>query len=383
MRKKVALLKIGTKNVSFLGAKRVYNGNMGEIEQIVRLFVKTDCEITILDSDPKKQLEKIQAAKNHFNYAYFDYKIINDLNVGLDAVNADILVVIGGTTNFFGGNDVSNVLGAYTYINSFPGKVLYFYSDPLCPPTKKIGHSRVKSINTALEVELSKPMSLVTCEKVFSKDRKPWKSKNCINEFDHVFHFEFSKSCIFNAKLPELINLSKEDKTHDLIYGGFFRGGARRDQMKKYFFDVPYKAAFFGGIELDAFKFKPNEVQEHPLFIDERGDWNYFKGMTNTALCTLIFAEEAYQDSIVTMRVYYSVLSRTVVFVENSYDSKHDLFKKDFFYINSKEELAEKIQKLKTLTQAEYDRLLDYQYKCLITSEADYYKEFGEILNSL
>lgn len=372
---KVGVVKIGFNNIVFDLSKRVSNGTLGEIEQIIKLFVNTGCQVTICDNNNDE--DKI--AKNlAYNNIHFGVNNLRHCSVVKDQkLEADILCVIGGTSNFFGGHDTNHVLNTYKFINEFEGKILFFHTDPLCVPMAKIGRpvGLKTKYDIPTEVYLKNSMYLVNCEKSFNPEKKPWNKKNVVNQFDEVFNFEFSKSCIFNDRLKDI-----PEKETDLVYGGFFRGGVRKKQMLEYFFDTPYSSRFFGKISLADFKL---ETDKCPEFKMQTGGWDFFKQETAKALATVIFAEETYQDNIVTMRVYYSVLSNTVVFVDNKYDSKHNLFKDDFYYVNNKQELEERINKLKTLTPKEYKEMLDYQYKCLNYSKEDYYNEFKEILDKV
>lgn len=378
----VAILKIGMKKISFDTNRRITNGNIGEIKQIVGLFININCDIIICDSNDKVDdvNKSIESIRRHFSKSNIEhYSILNNS----DMLNADMLVVIGGTTNFFGGCDNFNALGTYKFINEFKGKVIYFYTDPLCAPLKKIGHDKVKTKipDVPLQIEITKQMSLITCEKKFDKSKNPWKRKNIINTFDNIYHFEFSHSSIFDTRH----DLNFNYKNTDLVYGGFYRGGARRELMLEYFFNTDYSSKFFGGIELEQFKLSSSDLDTYklPEFYNKKGDWDFFKEETNKALATVIFGEDTYQDNIITMRVYYSVLSSTIVFIDKNFDSNKLLFKQDFFYVSSKEELNEKIKKLKTLSLDQYTKLLDYQYSCLNIDKIEYYSRFKQIVQSI
>lgn len=367
---KIAIMKLGRNKISFAKGERITNGNMGEIEQIVKLFTNTDCDITICETKKSNAEDSVE----HFGYHKIDHHSLLD-----GAPKVDVLVVIGGTTNFFGGADSTDALLMYKTINEFNGKILYFYTDPLCAPAKKIGHQKVKTdLDIPLEVTIQRPMHLLTCEKQYDPTKNPWKSKNVYKEWESVHHFEFSQSSIFNNRLES----NFDNKDIDLVYGGFYRGGARRDQMIEYFFDTPYSARFFGGIKLDQFKFDqvPNKI---PEFDPKKGGWSHFQEQTNRALATVIFGEKSYQDNIVTMRVYYSVLSGTVVFVDDTYDSSHKLFGDDMFYVKSKSDIENRIAAIKKMNMEQYKKLLDYQYSKLNIDKNEYYAKFKSILDVL
>jgi len=175
----------------------------------------------------------------------------------------------------------------------------------------------------------------------------------------------------------------KSTKSYDLIYGGFYRGGKRHKQMFKYFHDVPYKAKFFGKIE--AKHFEKDKHSNPPVYLKESKGWEFFKEQTNNSLATIIFAEEEYCDNIITMRVYASILSNTIVFIENSYDTLHKIFPDDIFhgfnYVKDHVDLAKKLEVVKSFTDEQYDEYCKKQLEMLKCYGAELiFEEFDSIL---
>lgn len=377
---RVGIVKLGFNKISFAPNKRVTNGNLGEIELIIRLFTENNCKITLCDTQIKAP--DIEAAIESVNtrFKVEDTKHFSTRTNLHDELEADILVVIGGTVNFFGGSDGSCILNSYHVINNFKGKVYYFYSDPLCTLQKSVGREGIKRDDESIpfNIELTRPITLINCAKTFDVEAKPWNAKNVYTEFNQIIAFEFSKSSIFGPVLKS--NFAYKDV--DLVYGGFYRSGKRRKQMMEYLFNTGYSSRFFGGMELEDFAVKEKEnITIFPDFEKKTGDWNFFKKETNRAYATIVFAEDTYQDNITTMRVYYSVLSGTLVLIDGKYDSAKLLFNKDFFYVNNKEDVQKRLDVLKSLSTEKYQELLDYQYKCLNIDKSEYYQSFWKLIN--
>lgn len=378
---KAAILKLGFNKITFEN-RRVTNGNLGEVELIMRLFAKNGWDLVVCDSQigMDARADSAQSVEEHYRkdnpkIKVWHFSTVDEVDQTIDA---DILVVIGGTVNFFGGADGNCLLQAYHHINKFPGKVLFFYTDPLCPPVKTIGRPGIKQkyTNVPSQITLTKPMTLINCAKTFDLTKKPWSAKGVITEFEEVIDFEFSQSAIFG----ESLNVHSGPKTIDLIYGGFYRGGKRRKQMIEYFFDVPYNAKFFGGIEEDMFKLKPDEVTKLPEFDKRKGNWDFFKAETNKALATVIFAEDTYQNNITTMRVYCSALSGVIVLVDKAYDPEYKLFGVDFYYVDGREDMIKKIDRIKEMLPGEYQECVNYQNYRLRIDEDKYYSDFIKLI---
>jgi hypothetical protein len=208
----------------------------------------------------------------------------------------------------------------------------------------------------------------------FSK--KPFKNNSVIDKFDRVEVFEWQKSVLLEP--AEEININKDV---DLIYGGFYRGGTRHKQMEEYLFNTKYDSRFFGKIQQKHF---PADYDVKPEFYEKTGDWKFFKKETNKSLSTIIFAEEAYHDSIVTMRVYASILSNVVVFIDEKYDSKHNIFPDDIFngfnYVNSSDDVEKKINKLKE-NPSLFEYIVNKQLEAHQLDRDIFYSEFNDILN--
>ena len=138
------------------------------------------------------------------------------------------------------------------------------------------------------------------------------------------------------------------DREYDLYYGGSFRSGRRETQFIDYFFNKDIKSALFGSISEKDFKgFNGkyptfNGKVKQDLIIEEN----------RKGLATIILSEKNYNNNMITLRLYESILADMVVFIDNKFDTKHIIFNdpvlKDFNYVKNGKELQDKILKLKS-----------------------------------
>lgn len=371
---KVGIIKIGGKLKTH--NKRITNGNIEENKSITNLFLKNGIDVTLITAFDKNNNPKV----------FFGYDNVQCMDLETaDTTGMDMLVVINGSTNFYGGFDTNHVFKTYQVINSYKGnQVLFFYTDP-ATNLKQIWSDNILNKKnekwgtnwTKEDLYISRDdITFMSAAKNLSLDDKMFQKKG-IPEFKDLKIFEWQKSVLFESEYTTDLS----DKSVDLIYGGYFRGGARKQQMLDYFFDTDYSARFFGKITLDMFKLSEPNDNKQPEFVKLSGDWNFFKDSTSNALSTVIFAESEYQDNIVTMRVYASVLANVVVFVEDKYDSKHTIFGDGFNYINSKEELSEKIAEVKTWSTEKYFNFCKDQKSKLRINQEDFFADFAKIVN--
>jgi len=372
----VAIVKIGARIATTTTGVR--NGNAGENRKIIDLFIENGHNVDLITKVGKKDNPT----------EYFEYDKIQSLEIAdhyKDTDKYDVLVVINGTNNFFGGYDNYNICETYHIINNFKGKILFFYTDPLCALKQVYGKNFFKRNEkwgtdwTEADLLLQREdIIMISAASGVDLNTKPFTSNGVFDKFSKITFFEWQKSVIFDDALDKV---KFEDKELDVMYGGSFRGGVRLNYMLEYMFDTIYTAGFFGKISEK--QFKNSEYTNTPTFLNKVGGWDFFKEQTNRALATIIFAEETYSDSIVTMRVYASVLSNVVVFIDENYDPHHKIFPDSLFskflYVSNKEELTRKIGMLKARPDF-YAALLRAQKSHLSIDKDKFYKDFNNLL---
>jgi len=382
----ILLMKIGGRINT--GTRKPTNGNAGENKLIVELFLKGGHNVTLCTKYVKGDDPETYFGSNKVSAV--DLALIDDVN-NIDMSKYDKLVVINGSKNFFGGQD-GGICATYKVLNTFPKEVIFFYTDPLLTLSQvwndKFDEARNPGWGTKwTESDLlitRKDITLLAASKGTDLTKKPFVAKGIFTDYKEIIEFEWQKAVIFGNSVHA--NPS-EEKQIDLIYGGFYRGGARRSQMIEFMFDTDYNAAFFGKIEEHVFKLTKKEIasiKKYPSFKKELGDWDFWKKETNKAYATIVFAEDTYCDAIVTMRVYAAALSNVIVFIEDKYDSKHTIFPNDTFrgfnYVKDKEDLSRKMKIIKSFTTEQYNKMCKSQIKQLRNGTKDLFKDFNSAL---
>ena len=157
--------------------------------------------------------------------------------------------------------------------------------------------------------------------------------------------------------LDEIQPIKKVNKQYDLIYGGSFRSGRRAKKMLEYFFNRKnINVAMFGSIKLDQFsKYKydcaPNFIKKVPV--------EKVVELNNSSIATLIIGDNSYNNTTITLRVWESLLSDAIVFIDNDFDPQHNILKEDWYYVSSGDELESKILELKENGELYLDKKLE------------------------
>lgn len=264
----------------------------------------------------------------------------------------DVLVVLNGNVNFFGGVEDPEQLLNYAIINSFPGKVFYLLCDPeltlkqVWPSVSKkdwvSNWSReMLHVGRSDITYLSQPHDV---KKVYDDLKK--------NEVTpaQIEHFPFERFPCLNERIS-----FNPNPTVDLSYGGTMRGGKRAKKMAKFYFGHPadISVEMFGKIEAKDFDEKLKGTLRLPTFA---GPVKYDEMLSrmNQALAHVVIGDPWYEKiNDIPQRVYESIWSSVVTFVDTDMDKLRRVYGSnknlaDFLYVSSREEVTEKIWLLKT-----------------------------------
>lgn len=284
-----------------------------------------------------------------------------------DASGMDLIVVINGNVNFFGGvEDVEQILN-YKLINTTRAFVCYIMCDPYLPfqqiwanVNKKQQEGKWNSkwtkdelvINRAHLYVLSQPYAT---EKVWEAWDKI-KSEHRIMVADY-FHFPMERFPLLNEWIPPM-----ETPQVDLMYGGTHRGGRRIPNLYKWYWNLPkdISVEIFGSIDVDDFLKHP-KVGMAPLFLKEgraptfSGKVSYDKVLPkqNTALAHLVTGDPDYETlDIIPQRTYENIAAGNVVFVDASMDESRRIYPKgslahDFLYVKDQVEFVDRLRMVK------------------------------------
>lgn len=339
---KIAVLKIGAR----IAKSKLKNmGGTGESLSIIKMLKISGCDIDvytkILDSDIV--LEDATSLDIET-----EYKNINSR--GYDA-----LLVLNGNYNAFGGAENRSCILNYYLINNFNGKVFYVLCD--CDLLLKQAWPSIKNKSWASNYD-EKDIFISRKDIVYiSQARCVEKIKKKISSLDieikDVLYFPLEKFPFINNNY---IKFNKKPSI-DLMYGGTFRQGKRESDMLKYYFGYDsskYSVEMFGKIKLNNFKdenvYKYDELYR-PKF-SKSVDYNNFGDKMNTSISTVAIGDTRYKQwGDLAQRIYESIMFNNVVFIDNSYDWSHRVFKDkelvDFNYVNSSVEVQDRLDILK------------------------------------
>jgi len=369
---KVGVVKLGAR-ISF-NANDTSGGN-GEARSIINMLHLGGADVHIFT--------KILGKDNLLpQFTWHDSTLTTKLDGdGWNTEGLDVLLVINGNVNFFGGaEDVSQLIN-YQIINNFPGPVYYAYCDPeltlkqVWPSVSKKEwaknwkQSDLEIIRDDI-VYLSQPFDVARVMKDFSKNEvKPMS----------VLHFPFEQFPCLNEQLP--FNSNPEV---DLSYGGTMRGGKRYNKMMKFYFGHPpeIEVEMFGKITEKDFA---DEVARAPRFT---GPIRYDEMLPkmNKALAHCVIGDPYYEEiNDIPQRTYESIMASVVTFIDHDMDKLRRVYGRDkvladFLYVQDRQELSEKILLLKADTSLRR-QILDDQIKAVGFNAEEYSKRFVKELS--
>lgn len=370
---KVAVIKLGSR-ISF-GANDCSGAN-GEARSICKMLKLGGAEVHIFT----KILKKDTLVEE---YQWHDLTDWCGLDNELQGTKIDALVVLNGTVQFYGGVEDKEQLYNYSMINEFKGPVFYVYCDPeltlkqVWPSVSKkdwAGNWSEELLNITRSdiIYLSQPYDT---EKVM-KDLK----KNEIIPAKMV-HFPFEQFPCLNENLP--FNPIPEV---DLSYGGTMRGGKRIKKMVKFYFGHPedISVEMFGKIKAE--DFEPKQYLGHRL-PNFSGPVKYDDMLSkmNKAMAHCVIGDPYYEQiNDMPQRTYESISSNVVTFIDHDMDKLRRVYGRDkvladFLYVQSREELSDKIQLLKADINLR-QQILEDQFAAINFDPKKYCESFVELL---
>src|SRR5271154_4075773 len=376
---KVGVIKLGAR-ISF-NANDTSGGN-GEARSIINMVDLGGADVHIFTKIlPKDTLNK--------TFVWHDLGKEEYSTEGLD-----VLLVINGNVNFFGGaEDVSQLLN-YKIINEFNGPVYYAYCDPELtlkqvwpsvskkPWAKNWERGELEIVRDDI-IYLSQPFDVGRVMSNFGKNEVrpmsvqhfPFEKFPCLTTECYLTEFtDANGSLKFNSN-PEV----------DLSYGGTMRGGKRFTKMVKFYLGHPPEISveMFG--KIDASDFLGRTLDRLPTFT---GPIRYDQMMPkmNKALAHCVIGDPYYEEiNDMPQRTYESIMANVVTFIDYDMDKLRRVYGRDkvladFLYVQDRQELSEKILLLKTDTSLRR-QILDDQIKAVGFNALEYSKKFVEELD--
>lgn len=381
---KVAVIKLGSR-ISF-NAKDTSGGN-GEARSIIKMLHGGGAEVHIFTKILKKDNLLPQ-------YKWHNLEDVKFFDAGGDKdplYQMDALVVLNGNVNFFGGAEDRAQLLNYKLINWCNAPVYYIYCDPeltlkqVWPSvSKKPWGSKwdEEDLNITRDdiIYLSQPHDVDLVRRDLKKNEVIPKK---------IIHYPFEKFPCLNDQLP--INPKPEV---DLSYGGTMRGGKRIKKMVEFYFDHPTEISveMFGKIEAEDFDDHFNSLKRFSFYTPEiypifTGPIRYDEMLPkmNKAMAHCVIGDPYYEEiNDMAQRAYESIWSNVVTFIDHDLDQLRRVYGSnkniaDFLYVQSGEELSEKILLLKT-DDAMRRQILEEQLQTINFNPDQYCADFVEML---
>jgi hypothetical protein len=273
----------------------------------------------------------------------------------IDLEQFDVLVVINGNVNFYGGGEPPEQLAVYWMINNFPGKVVYIMCDPELPLTQvwpsvskkpwgaKYSEKDLNITRTDIQV-LSQPYNLEGM-------KEHWNKRGV--QVSKFFHFPMELFPLMNVW-----SLPANEPSVDLLYGGTPRGGRRIPNLYKWYCGLPddISVEIFGSIDASDFEKHPKigklPTKRYPIFT---GKVKYSQVITkmNTGLAHLVTGDGSYEElDIIPQRTMENIAAGNVVFVDANMDKSRRIYPEGtlanrYLYVSSQEELVQRLREVK------------------------------------
>lgn len=299
-------------------------------------------------------------------------KIVDIMKLGsLD--DYDKVLFYNASINFYGGRENLPLNRAYELMASYEDTIYYLLVDLALPFQQFWTCIDGRGWNIKKEDVLVTTNIVVVSQGSDLDEAKHVHRKVDGHITDYVY-FPLEQHILANDSTILDINDNPE---FDLIYGGSWRGGRRNKKMNDYFGQKDLKIKLFGSIP-------ENKIENEDVTFGKKVKPGKVLETNNTAMCTIIFGDRNYNDNMITLRLWESLLSRVIVFIDNDFDRNKELSFPEFLYVEDGKELADKIKILKE-DQNIYKQIredLDEYIDCAINEKSENWtSDFIKILS--
>ena len=294
----------------------------------------------------KQMLEKsegvvVTIASNKKGEYAVPFEEIDDIN------SFDKVVVLPGAINFFGGVESPTILKNYMLLAKYTGTINILQTDARLPFKQLWSSIEKRGWGYSKEdVWLNAPIKIIAQSRNLDEVKSQYNVKEI--EFENITfeHFPIERY----AGIIALQNPVEKviEKEHDLVYYGSFRAGNRAEKMDKYLcgnvvdnLDVHT----FGTLKLKQLE----KISEGPYpSIGKKIRMDMIREEVSKSTATLIIGEKFYNDAMNTVRVWETMGSDAVMFVDEDFDSQHLLFpNEEWRYVSEDIYLIEMIENFK------------------------------------
>ena len=290
------------------------------------------------------------------------FEDVDDINI------YDKLLVINGAINFFGGKENPIIINNYKLMAQYNKPIYYLLTD-LRLPFKQLWKD-IERRNWGYKKEDVWVDSKIN---VISQSHNLDMVRKLMPDVHQIFYYPLERYILLFPKQDESSSLLF--KNVDLIYGGSFRSGNRKDKMLEYFFDTDYSTEMFGNIKEKQFKVEDKK----PPHFSGKVKMDEVINKNSEGYASLILGDKNYNNNMLTLRVWEVLLSDSVILIDEDFDPEHLIMKNDWYYVNNKQDVS---QRLKDIKQNK-EKYLQYQKERIndLFDEEEYLKKLEWIIN--
>lgn len=278
----------------------------------------------------------------------------NNLNVN----SFDKVLLMNSIIDFPGGEENLYIEGLFEFLKPYKGKIYNLLVDLAIPFQQlypKIKGREWCKYKSADEIDLDNEFIIISQCKNTSVVKSIYEKSNI--KIADIRYIPLNEWVLHTNDYAE--NSGKVD----LIMGTSFRGGRRKKKYQDYFFGRNLTVELFGSIQEK--NFNENQVKEltKPIFTSKLKNCNEIINKNATGFATVIIGDPLYNNNMKTLRIGESLLANCITFIDEEFDSTHELYPYcKFFYVNSGEDLERKIKFLKE-SKEHYYKALKMQHK--------------------
>ena len=308
----------------------------------------------------------------------------------------DALIVINGNVNYYGGGEPRLDLNNIKVINNFNGPIFYIMFDPGLPLKQQWKGVEGKQDKYKWEQKYSKEeIEIVRDDIIYiSQPYNLDAVKKLIDPLDikykKLLHYPLYKMhLVFYDRLHwdkgEFFGRGElDERPIDIIYGGTFRSGKREKKMIKYYFGYPddINVEIFGKITSKHFNEKKIKGLRPPIFTKPIKH-NVVRQKMMTAYSTVSIGDKWYEGNNLAQRIYESILSNCITFIDNDLDPQHIVYGQgpltlNRLYVNSKKDVMEILNYVKQ--QDCLKEICDKQYEVVKIDKQRYVDDLTSLI---
>lgn len=363
---KVAIIKLGAR-ISY-GSNDSSGGN-GEARSLIDMFHQGGAECHIFTKILKKDI-----LPEHLHF----HQINDDFD---DIDGYDILAVVNGNVNWFGGQEDREQILNYHMIQNFKGRVIYLYCDPnlaLKQIWPSVSKKKWASNWNQADIEITRPIDVI-CQ-VYNTQMAKEQFKGI--QVDSIQSYEFHK---FPMMFPE--NKSVLGKQVDLSYGGTFRSGRREKKLIDFYFGYPddISVEVFGNLKLDNFNEKKTLDFRPPDFSGPVAYEKMIQKMSESKYHIVIGDTKYPEFEMISQRTYESIMAGCITFVDADFDRKKRIYgsvkELDFLYVKNRKEVIEAIKLIEE--EGCYEEIIVAQKDAVGFNIKTYTEEFVNMIEGI